>query len=80
MVSLIGKFYDPLEFLSPIIVKYEIFMQTLCEAKMEWDNMLTGKLLMQWNNLVSSLENSPQMQILLCYLDGIQENILSYTL
>lgn len=27
VVSVIGKFYDPLGFLSPIIVKYKIFMQ-----------------------------------------------------
>ena len=80
VVSLIGKFYDPLGFLSPIVVKYKIFMQALCEAKMGWDDVLTGRLLIQWNNLVSSLDNTPQMQIPRSYLDGIQENILSYTL
>ena len=80
VVSLIGKFYDPLGFLSPIVVKYKIFMQALCEAKMGWDDVLTGGLLIQWNNLVSSLDNAPQMQIPQSYLDGKQENILSYTL
>jgi hypothetical protein len=79
VVSLIGKFYDPLGFLSLIVAKYKIFMQALFEAKMEWD-VLTGKLLVQWNNLASSLTNAPSIQIPRCYLDGIRENILSYTL
>ena len=62
-------------------MKYKIFMQALCEAKLGWDDVLTGGgLLIQWNNLVSSLHNAPQMQIPRSYLDGKQENILSYTL
>lgn len=33
VVSLIGRFYDPLGFLAPIVVNYKIFMQALCEAR-----------------------------------------------
>ena len=44
VVSLIGKFYDPLGFLSPIVVKYKIFMQALCEAKMGWDDVLANSV------------------------------------
>ena len=72
VVCLIGKFYDPLGFLLPIVVKYKIFMQALCRAKMEWDDALTEGLLKQWNKLVASLVNSPHMEIPRCLLGWYQ--------
>ena len=56
VISLIGKFYDPLRFLSTIVIQYKIFMQKLLEASIEWDEELAGKLLLTWwNDLVKSL-------------------------
>ena len=40
VISLIGRFYDPLGFLAPIVVRYKIFMQALCEAKISWDEAI----------------------------------------
>ena len=37
LIRLIGKFYDPLGFLAPIVVSYKIFMQSLFATKIEWD-------------------------------------------
>lgn len=42
IVSLVGWFYDPLGFMSPVIVQ---FFQELCTAKLDWDQPLSGKLL-----------------------------------
>ncbi len=39
IVSLVGRFYDPMV-LSPIVVRYKIFLQELCEAKLEWNEPL----------------------------------------
>ncbi len=74
VISLIGKFYDPLGFLTPIVVRYEVFMQALCEAKIDWDETLMG----QWRKLVSALSESQPMMIPRCYLEGVNGEISSY--
>ena len=42
LVSLIGKFYDPLGFLAPVTIKFKILFQKLCQTKLDWDNPLPG--------------------------------------
>ena len=44
LVSLIGKFYDPLGFLAPVTIKFKILFQKLCQTKLDWDNPLPGEL------------------------------------
>ena len=34
VVSLVGRFYDPLEFLAPVVICFKMFIQELCEAKL----------------------------------------------
>lgn len=55
IISLIGKFYDPLGFLAPIVITLKIFMHALCQAKVQWDESIPEELLATWNNLVHSL-------------------------
>ena len=43
IVSLIGRFYDPLGLLSPVVIQFKIFLQEMCEARPDWDQPLTGK-------------------------------------
>ena len=40
VISLIGRIYDPLGFLSPITVRFKILMQELCKNKIGWDQLL----------------------------------------
>ena len=35
IVSLVGRFYDPFGIISPVVVRFKIFFQDLCEAKLE---------------------------------------------
>ena len=51
LVSLIGKFYDPLGFLAPVTVKFKILFQKLCQTKHDWDNLLPK----EWKELVADL-------------------------
>ena len=48
IVSLVGKFYDPLGFLAPVVVQFKMFLQLMCESKMEWDQLITEELLWKW--------------------------------
>ena len=49
VVAIVGKFYDPLGFLSPTVVQFKMF----CQSKLSWDEALIGELLDKWQSLVS---------------------------
>ena len=33
LVSIVGRFYDPMGFLSPVVIKFKMLLQALCEEK-----------------------------------------------
>ena len=53
VVSLVGRFYDPLGFISP---GFKILFQELCESEVDWDHQLSGVLLSKWQSLVNDLQ------------------------
>ena len=80
IISVVGKIFDPLGFLSPVVIRFKIFFQELCEAKLGWDKPLTGPLLRKWISLGSSLQDSISISIPRCYYDGISNPVISCTL
>ena len=68
VVSTVGRFYDPLGFIQPVIIKYKVFIQELCRKKMLWDEPLEGILLERWQSLVISLRECQPIQIPRCYI------------
>lgn len=56
VISIIGRFYDPLGYLSPAIVRFKVFMQELCRSKLTWDQCLEGEELKRWYRLVDDLD------------------------
>ena len=71
IVSLVGRIYDPLGIMSPVVVQLKIFVQELCAAKIDWDQLLTGQQLERWQHLSSCLQEPKPLSIPYCYLDGI---------
>ena len=71
LVSTIGKFYDPLGYLAPVVISFKILFQKLCLEKREWDQPLSGDLLRQWSTLVSDLVSCPMLSIPRCIWDGV---------
>ena len=55
LVSLVGKFYDPLGFLAPVTIRFKMLFQKLCRDKMEWDCPLPDDLLQEWKELIADL-------------------------
>ena len=80
IVSAIGKFYDPMGYLSPIVIKFKVFMQALCEAKIGWDELIPEQLMIRWEVLLSELRKAKIITIPRSYLSGLDGEILSYKL
>ena len=80
VISVAGRFYDPLGFLAPVVLRFKLLFQKLCVSKMDWDQPLTGSLLEEWHSLVSDLQRDILVSIPRCYFDGIEGNPVSLTL
>ncbi|XP_011405271.1 PREDICTED: uncharacterized protein LOC100637172, partial [Amphimedon queenslandica] len=66
IVSIVGKFYDPLGILSPVIIRFKILFQELCREKRDWDEPITGPLLTRWHMLINDLKASESVRIKRC--------------
>lgn len=80
LVSLIGRFYDPLGFLAPITIKYKILFQRLCQSKVGWDCDLPGDLLKEWETLLADIKEAIPICIPRSYDYRVEGNPTSYTL
>ena len=80
IVSLVGRIFDPLRILSPVVILLKIFLQEMCVAKIAWDKELFGHLLEKWNQLASTLRQTNIFRIPRCYLNGVDDQILLYRL
>ena len=58
MVSFASRFYDPLGFLSPVIIMLKVFFQELCKLKLDWDDQLLSELLSKWTALLSRFQGT----------------------
>lgn len=80
VVSIIGKFYDPLGFLAPVIIPFKRFFQKLCEQQLQWDEAMPETLHREWKSLVEDLQDSSLVSIPRSYHQGIIESVCSYSL
>ena len=80
IIAIVGKFYDPIGLLAPVVVKLKMFFQELCSIKLEWDQPLTDELLRRWNALKFSLNEGQTVHIPRCYLAGVSGQPISHTL
>ena len=80
VVSIIGKLYDPLGFLAPVIIRFKRLFQKLCEQQLQWDEALPDALLREWKALVKDLQDSSLVSIPRSYYEGIDGDVTSYNL
>ncbi|XP_049885986.1 uncharacterized protein LOC126380550 isoform X2 [Pectinophora gossypiella] len=55
ILSYIGKFYDPLGFVSPVVVQAKAIMQKLWSSKTDWDSTPDDDIRKEWLEFSSSL-------------------------
>ena len=70
IVSIVGRFYNPLGFPSPIVIRFKILFQELCEKGQDWDQPLTPELLAKWKELIEKLGRCPVMSLPRCIWSG----------
>ena len=80
LVSLIGKFYDPLGFLSPVIIRFKVLLQKLCQCKTDWDKIIPEELKEEWKQLISGINVILSVSIPRSYFSGITSIATSFTL
>ena len=80
IVSVVGRIYDPLGYLSTVVVWFKIFFQELCESKIDWDQPLTGELLCRWKFLISGIQGAYEISIPRYSLEGILQKVEAYRL
>ena len=39
VVSMVGRFYDPIGVLSPVVVSFKVLIQEICESCVDWDQL-----------------------------------------
>lgn len=74
IVGVTARLYDPLGYMSPVIIRIKMFFQELCSSKLEWDEPLTGQLLNKWNiNALLSGFKGVVTSIPRCYFWSVKE-------
>ena len=73
LVSLVGRFYDPLGYLAPVTIKFKVLFQKLCKSKLDWDCSLPNELLALWKELVVDLSEGVPISLPRSYLHSIEE-------
>ena len=80
VVSVTAKFFDPLGVVSPVTILFKMFCQQLCEAKVGWDEPLSGRLLEEWHRLRSMLRGAKAILIPRCLYQAVARPLLSVKL
>ena len=63
ILSEIAQLYDPLGFISPVIIKGKILLQQLWLEKFDWDDHLSPQLTRKWTNFRDELSELEQIRI-----------------
>lgn len=66
ILSYIGKMFDPLGLVGPIIVIAKMFMQELWSLQIGWDNMLPQTQLEKWNKFLEKLALMGRLTVSRC--------------
>ena len=77
IISVVGSFYDPLGFLSPVIIRFKVFFQKLCGHKTSWDCPLSSELSREWKLLLDDLLQGTPLLMSRSYLAGHNGDIIS---
>ena len=62
-----NSLFDPLGFLTPVIVEAKLIYRRLCELELEWDELLPQTELDRWERWIESLNLLKEVSIPRCW-------------
>ena len=77
IVSMVGRFYDPIGVLSPIVVSFKVLIQEICESHVDWDQPLAEPQARKWHELVAELKQAQPIFISRGYFNGVNGHVVS---
>lgn len=80
LISLIGKFYDPLGFLSSVVIRFNTLFQKLCQCKSNWDEVIPEELNGELKLLVTDLKVASSLSMPRSYFYELTNPTVSATL
>ena len=79
LLRLTAMFFNPIGFISPVIIEMKIVLQEITVLKLGWDTPLPEHIIQQWKYWVNQLEATGTIRIPRCYFSD-QANVISYDL
>jgi hypothetical protein len=72
VLSMVGSLFDPLGFLSPVLLKPKHILQQLWKFKCGWDDVLPQELISEWETWLNQLSQVELIKIPRCYCDSFK--------
>ncbi|XP_066590775.1 uncharacterized protein [Prorops nasuta] len=63
VLSNLARLFDPLGWLSPVVVRAKILLQDICILKLDWDSPLPTDVLLRWKNYCQNLQHVPEVSV-----------------
>ena len=67
ILSTIARIYDPIGFVSPIVLKGKQILQQITMANQSWDQLLNPSVKLEWDKWYAGLSNLPLLKIKRCF-------------
>ena len=67
MLSQLAKIYDPLGFLSPVMLRGKKILQTACIGNQDWNSPVDDRLLSEWHSWQEDMQQVDFLSIPRCY-------------
>ncbi|KAL5497136.1 hypothetical protein EMCRGX_G013555 [Ephydatia muelleri] len=80
VVGIVSRIHDPIGILSPVTIQFNIMFQELCANRLNWDDRLSGELLVKWKKLLGEFQQVEPLRLPRCYFRNSMRASSSYTL
>ena len=70
MLQDVSKIFDPLGFVSPVVIRAKILMQTLWKSKIAWDEPLNEETHAKWKVIANDLKAASELSVTRCYFQS----------